>query len=110
MPSIQSSNRDDLQTDVLVIGGGGSGLPAAAAALEAGAKKVTVIDKRKILGGTARMALGMFAVESPAQKRLGIHHTADECFADHIERSNWACDARLVRDWINGSGDIVRWL
>jgi succinate dehydrogenase/fumarate reductase flavoprotein subunit len=104
-----SANTSDLQTDVLVIGGGGSGLPAAMAAMEAGAK-VILIDKRKMLGGTAIMAMGMFAVESPAQKRLGITHTADECFTEHMDLSNWTCDAKLVRNWLDGSKDVVRWL
>ena len=104
-----SSKVEDLRADIIIIGGGGAGLPAAAAAIEAGAKKVIILDKREILGGCARMAKGFFAVESPAQKRLGIHHTADECFTEHMEQASWTCDARLVRAWLNGSKDIVRW-
>lgn len=102
--------QDDYKADVVVIGGGGSGLPAAATAIEAGARKVIIIDKREFLGGSARMAGGLFAVESPAQKQSDIKITADECFKMHMEISNWMCDARLVRNWINETKNVLQWL
>lgn len=100
----------ELKADVVVIGGSAGGLPAAVRAMEAGAKSVILLDKTKQLGGCARLAAGMFAVGSPAQKRLGIHHNADECFTEHMELQNWRCDAKLVRKWMLGSGEAVRWL
>ena len=106
---MSSSNVDEFSADIVVIGAGGAGLPAVVRATEAGAK-VILLDKRKSLGGTARPAGGFFAVESPAQKRLGIRTTADELWKMHIEISNWRCDARIVHNWFNESGDMVRWL
>jgi len=99
-----------IKADVVVLGGGGSGLPAAVAAREAGAERVVIVDKRKFLGGSARMAGGFFAVESPAQERLGITHTADECFRAVTDASNWMVDARLVGRWMRGSKHLVDWL
>jgi fumarate reductase flavoprotein subunit len=110
MGSTVKSDAECFSVDVVIIGSGGGGLPAAVAAAEAGAKKIAILERRKFLGGTARMAGGLFAVESPAQKRLGIHHTADELFKMHMEYANWMCDAKLVRNWMNGSGDVIRWL
>ena len=75
--------RADFSTDVVVIGGGASGLPAAVRAAESGAK-VILLERRKMLGGMGRIPAGLFAVESPAQKRLGINHTADELFNIHM--------------------------
>ncbi len=100
----------EMSADVVVIGGSAAGLPAAIRAMEAGAKKVVLLDKTRQMGGCARLAAGMFAVESPAQKRLGIHITADECFTEHMELHNWRCDAMLVRKWMLGSGEAVQWL
>jgi succinate dehydrogenase/fumarate reductase flavoprotein subunit len=99
-----------IETNVCVIGGACAGMSAAVSAVENGAKKVTLIEKTKRLGGMLGVCGGFFGVESPAQQRLGIHHTADECFADLVQLLYWNCDARLVRDWMCQSGDTVRWL
>jgi len=99
-----------IDTDVCIIGGACAGMSAAICAVEAGAKKVTIIEKTKRLGGTLGVCGGFFGVESPAQKRLGIHHTADECFADIIQLLYWNCDAKLVRNWMCDCGQSVRWL
>lgn len=104
-------NQDaSIETDVCVIGGACSGMTAAICAIEKGAKKVTLIEKTQRLGGTLGVCGGFFAVESPAQKRLGIHHNADECFSDLIQLLYWNCDARLVRNWMCDCGESVRWL
>ncbi len=96
--------------DVLVMGGAAGGLPATLRAKEKGAEKVLLIEKRPVLGGCAVFAMGMFAIESPVQKRIGEHHTVDDCFNDYIRLQNWHCDARLVRKWFRTSGKVVEWL
>ncbi|MBP1736907.1 MAG: Succinate dehydrogenase [Oscillospiraceae bacterium] len=98
------------EVDVVVIGGGGAGLAAAVRAAEAGAKQVVLLEKNKKLGGCTKIAMGVFAVESSAQKRQGIHHTIDECFTRHMYISNWSCDSRLVRRWMRESGKVMDWL
>lgn len=103
-------NNEVMETDVCVVGGAGAGMAAAISAVENGAKKVTLIEKTKRLGGTLGVCGGFFGVESPAQKRLGIHHSADECFTDLIQLLYWNCDAKLVRNWLCECGDSVRWL
>jgi len=98
-----------IDTDVCVIGGSSSGMPAAINAYDKGAK-VTVLEKTKRLGGTLGVCCGFFGVESPAQKRLGIHTTAEECFRELIKVLYWDVDARLVHFWISDSGKSVEWL
>ena len=85
------------EADVVIIGGGGAGLTAALAAAEAGAGNITVLEKGAKPGGNARVAGSFFAVESPAQQRLGISFTRDEAFKYHMEYTHWKTDARLVR-------------
>ncbi|MGD0917962.1 MAG: FAD-binding protein [Thermodesulfobacteriota bacterium] len=60
-----------MKADIVIIGGGGAGLPAALTAYEKGSHAL-VLEKRGIVGGNALMAEGFFAAESPAQKRLLI--------------------------------------
>ncbi|MBC6607628.1 FAD-binding dehydrogenase [Hymenobacter sp. BT188] len=64
-----------MEADVLVIGAGLAGLVAAAELADAG-KKVLLLDQEpeQNLGGQAFWSLGgLFLVDSPEQRRMGIH-------------------------------------
>jgi fumarate reductase flavoprotein subunit len=101
---------ENLKADIVIIGGGGSGLAAAISAKEAGAKNVIVLEKVSILGGNAVLSHGMFAIDSPVQKRLGIHISADEAFKNRMELAEWQIEPKLTRDLINRSKDVLQWL
>ena len=45
-------------TDLVVIGGGAAGMPAALEAMEQGVPSVILLDKNPVPGGNARMAGG----------------------------------------------------
>ena len=81
-------------TDVLVIGWGLAGLVAAVEAVEAG-KHVTIIDQesRANLGGQAFWSFGgLFFIDSPEQRRLGIHDSIE------LARQDWFGTAGFDRD------------
>lgn len=72
-------------TDVLVIGWGLAGLVAATEALAAG-RRVTIIDQepRQNLGGQAWWSFGgLFLIDSPEQRRMGIRDSLD------LARQDW---------------------
>ena len=96
--------------DLVVIGGGGAGLAAALAAAEKGVKKVIVLEKRGLTGGTSAMASGIFGAESPAQKRQSIIADKDDLYKRVIDWALKSVNPRIIRDFINKSGDTVRWL
>lgn len=73
-------------------------------------QRVLVLEKMKFLGGCAKLAGGIYSVESPTQRRLGLHYTADECFRGHMDINNWDCDVKLVGKWQRRTGDNIRWL
>lgn len=98
-----------MKTDVVIIGCGGAGLPAALTAHERGVKAV-VLEKRGIVGGNALMAEGFFAAESPAQKRLLIDAKKDELFKKALDYAHFKVDPRILRVFINKSGDTVSWI
>lgn len=110
LSAIGDSKAEELRADIVIIGGGGSGLAAATAAAEAGVKNIIVLEKAARLGGNARFVMGIFAAESPVQRRLGINVPKDKAFRDYMEYSKWAVDAKLVRTFINKSADIIEWL
>lgn len=102
---------ESLDCDVVVIGGGGSGLVAAVKAAEEGAGRVIILEKGGRPGGNAMLAVGMFAVNSSAQQREGIKTiTCDGIFKEAMEASKWATDPKIVRAYIEKSGELVRWL
>ncbi|WP_426319687.1 FAD-binding dehydrogenase [Microbacterium sp. E-13] len=81
-------------TDVLVIGWGLAGLVATAEAVAAG-KRVTLIDQepRSNLGGQAWWSFGgLFFIDSPEQRRLGIHDSLD------LARQDWFGNAGFDRE------------
>jgi len=98
----------ELKADVLVIGGGGAGVAAAAAAAEKGSK-VILLEKRG-LGGSSALAFGIFAAESPLQQKAGVICTRDECFKIAMEWARWRINPRVVRAFIDRSGDTIQWL
>lgn len=68
--------------DVVVVGGGGSGLAAAVSAMQNGLK-ACVLEKQAQLGGSTGIAVGSFTANRTAfQKRAGINHDSPE---DHNE-------------------------
>ncbi|KPK96749.1 MAG: hypothetical protein AMJ95_12495, partial [Omnitrophica WOR_2 bacterium SM23_72] len=98
-----NSKGNELTAELVVIGGGGAGLSAAVAAAEKGAH-VIVLEKRG-LGGNSAIAFGIFAAESPTQKRLDIDCSRDELFKQAMEFAHWRINPRLVRAIIDKSGD-----
>ena len=68
--------------DVIVVGGGGSGLMAALTASRFG-RSVLLLEKCKELGGTTRLSVGTICVTStPHQRAIGIADTPNEHFED----------------------------
>lgn len=98
-----------MNTDIIVIGSGVSGLSAALTAAEGGAK-VTVFEKEKSLGGTSNFFHGIFAAESHMQKARFITYSRDEAFKNIMEYSHWRANARLVRTVVNESAETINWL
>ena len=98
-----------METDVIVIGSGVTGLAAALTAAQGGAK-VMVFEKQRSLGGTSNFFEGTFAVESDMQRERYITFTRDEAFKGIMEYSHWRANPRLVRAIVNESGATIGWL
>lgn len=109
MNSMQESNIEEYETQIVIVGGGGAGLSAAVAAAEKGADVVLVEELPKP-GGNTQFAFGMFACESPVQKRFNVHAPRDEFFRSAMDYAQWTIDPGIIRAYINKSGDTIGWL
>lgn len=98
-----------LEADIIIVGGGLSGLTAATQAAEKGAS-VLCMDKSGTTGGAANMGMALFAVESHIQRAQMDNWTKDDAFRFIMEYNHWKADAQTVRRWVNMSADTVMWL
>jgi len=89
MTPVSTPKQCDLETDVLVIGAGAAGLPAAIAVAEAGFKPL-IIEVNAKAGGSLAMVVGGFSVPcNDEQKAAGIKDSPDMCYNDLIR----VCDS-----------------
>jgi len=99
--------------DVLVIGGGGTGLAAAIEARDAGAS-VILLEKNPALGGSTAWSIGSFtATRTPHQLAAGVEDSPDEHFADMPKFSGPQADRdnpELRRIFVDNANDTLRWL
>ncbi len=104
-----ASGREAIDSQIIIIGGGGGGLAAALTAAEKGGR-VVVVEKRRVLGGNTTMASVLFGAESPFQKRHRIDISKDWAFKTAMGYAHWKIDPRLVRTFIDKTGDTIGWL
>ncbi len=96
--------------DVIVVGGGSSGLPAAIFAAERGAR-VLLVDQAPELGGTLWVATGqMSAAGTRLQRERGVEDTPDAHFEDVMRISRGTANAGLVRLAVDNAADTFDWL
>ena len=107
--SIKTSKSESFESQIIVVGGGGAGLSAAVTAAEKGGR-VVVLEKRRLLGGNTNMSYVMFGAETPFQKRMKIDVPRDFAFKLAMGYAHWKTDPRIVRAFIDKSGDTIRWL
>ncbi len=97
-------------TDVLVIGAGGSGFISALTAQENGAK-VILVEKMPIPGGNSQLAAGgMNAAGTTYQKEQNIQDDAETMFQDTMKGGKNISNPDLVHVLANNSADSMAWL
>jgi fumarate reductase flavoprotein subunit len=99
--------------DVVVVGGGGSGLASAVSAAQRGVS-VLLVEKEPELGGTTKLSVGSIsAVGTRLQRRAGVRDCPADFETDMIEfdRELLAGDAPVLRRLLSvEAGPTVTWL
>ncbi len=87
--------------DVVIVGAGIAGIVCAIELLDQG-RRVLLLDRDQPerLGGLARLSFGgMFAVDTPEQRRNGIHDSVDLALADWRAFAQFDADAVWPQRW-----------
>lgn len=101
----------DVETDVLIAGGGGCGLTATLAACENEDLTVTLLEKSDKVGGNAALSTGMIpAAGTRFQREAGIEETPTDMARDILEKNGYEADEEMVRHLCENSVDLVHWL
>ncbi len=100
--------------DIIVVGGGGSGLAAAVSAAENG-MDVAVLEKNPQLGGTTGIAVGSFSANCTSlQSKAGIEDTLENHAEDATKFADPDIDSRnndaLRRFFLEHTGETIQWL
>src|SRR5262245_21773706 len=105
-------------TDIIVVGAGLAGLVSASEAANSGAR-VLLLDQEgeQSLGGQAFWSLGgLFMVDTPEQRRLGIRDSRDLAIRDWMATAGFdRKDDRWPREWAEAyvdfaAGEMRPWL
>lgn len=98
-----------LSCDVLVVGGGGSGLSAAVRAAQKGAK-VIVVEKMETLGGNSYFAGGLLATGSRYHREAGLPDKTEDYIRANLEKHGYTQNTALVQRYIRNSGAFYEWI
>lgn len=96
--------------DVLIVGAGTAGLPAALFSAARGAS-VIVVESADCIGGTLHLSTGSFsAAGTVLQKDAGIADTPEAHFEDCRAITNGTGDKAITRLWVDNAASTFDWL
>src|SRR5262249_36289819 len=97
-------------SDVVIVGAGTAGIPAAIEAADAGAR-VVLIEKQRRVGGMLHVSTGQFSgAGTRLQRERGIQDSAERHLADVERLSHGQANSDLVRESVRRQGGTVDWL
>lgn len=95
--------------DLVVLGGGGSGLTAAVRAAQLSGKKVIVVEKSGHTGGGMIMASTMRTFRSKWQEERGLPDVTEQYLRKVMDDTYWRLDPKLVGNAILATGQYFDW-
>ena len=99
----------DKKCDIVVLGGGGSGLVAAVRAAELTGGKVVVLEKSGTPGGGMLFASTMRTFGSRWQAERNIPDQTLDFLQKMMDLTQWRLDPRLVSNAVRATGEFFDW-
>ncbi len=99
----------DQETDVVVVGSGFGGLPAAIEAKRAGAD-VIILTKENYAGGISVMSGGhMILGATSLHKQEGVEDTIEAWYEDEMKAGDYRAPAEVVRYYTSKGEEVLQW-
>jgi hypothetical protein len=98
------------ECDLVVLGGGGSGMVAAVRAAQLSGKKVIVLEKDSATGGGARNATGVAYWGSKWQAKHNEKDTLAEYAREKMDDVYWRLEEKLIYNLLRGTGQFLDWV
>lgn len=96
--------------DLVVVGAGTAGVPAALGAAQRGLK-VALVEAGTSIGGTLHLSsASISAAGTSIQARQGIADDEDAFFKDCLRINHGTGDHALLREWIDNAAEMIDWL
>jgi uncharacterized protein with FMN-binding domain len=92
----------EVTADIVVVGAGAAGVPAAVTAAEEG-NSVVVLQKQSTVVSQGNCASGLIIDQSDTEGLLRYVHQTNSL-------SNWRSDPELLKAYVMNSGEAVRWV
>ena len=108
-PELNEGESDLGEFDVIVVGGGSSGVAAAARAADMGAK-VILFEKSGRVGGSGALSTGPCSVGAKIQTEAGLDGNALAYAKSMMKDNHWSVDGNLMLDFFRRSGQTVDWM
>ena len=97
--------------DVIIVGSGVAGLSAACSALQAGSKRILILEKGPIVGGHSILSTGYVAgVDRKRQKKLGIADSPELMLRNMLDIGGHENDFELAKIVCYQSEETIYWL
>lgn len=107
---VKTHERQVIETDLVVLGGGASGLVAAVRAAETSGKKVVVLEKAAKTGGNAWYAHGFVVHGSKWQLEEGIMDSRPMAVEHYKKQFQGKISDELIEKAVYGTGAFFDWL
>ncbi|MBI3950585.1 MAG: flavocytochrome c [Acidobacteria bacterium] len=107
---LESARAAEEVTDILIVGAGTSGMPAAIQAADLGAK-VLVLDKNEAIGGMLHISGGQLSgANSKLQISKGIEDSPERHYRDALRIGRYKANSELVKLAVENAAAMVDWL
>jgi len=100
----------EIETDVVVVGGGGCGMAATLASAQGGAQTVLLEKMQRPLSNTARSGGMIPAAGTRLQKAGGVAESAEDFARDILEKNHHSADRETVLHIARTSKTLIEWL
>lgn len=100
---------DTISADVVIVGGGGTGMAAAIEAQESGLNAV-LLHNMAALGGAFVATEGMFGVESHWQKEAGETTTVEDAVTKCLKYHHYIPSPKLYTNFFDQTAETIEWL